>query len=249
MASEIESKKEWDKKVIGAYSKVLKSVPKIASGLLSLVFIGYLVGWIRARAYFLEFGAEWILSDLSLSYLLSLSVWPILAILISLILTMTDIAERLVGQNLQKAIKFLVIGFLLLHFGSMALEYYQNYESSIFIAYAKVFYSASILMIIFGEKIIQLREDNYKWSSQKIWELALWTVLFLLSCNSLGNAEGYRDANSKVSGLPNVIVSTSEKQDNWRLLYSKNNNLYITELNSKESKIRIIKAEEALYIE
>src|SRR5699024_7314777 len=114
MSTENESKEDWSKNVIGAYSKVLKFIPKIASGLLSLGFLGYMVGWLRARSYFNQFEAVWILDNITPLHLINLSVFPILAILICLIITMTDIVERFEIYK-TKTVLFLIGGFILMH--------------------------------------------------------------------------------------------------------------------------------------
>lgn len=247
--SEYNLNKVWDKEVVRAYSKVIKSIQNVASALISLGFVGYILGWIRARSYFSEFGAEWIFNELSLMYLIKLSVVPILAILIFLITSLSDIARRIIiGKELVKTLVFLIVVFLMIHSFGIYLNYIQNYSSYLNISFTKVFYSALILTLVFGKNIIALMKTGHRWSSENIWELLLWSALFLFSIYSLGKAEGKVDSDLETSTLPTVILDSEQSEISWRLLYSQGDNLYIVKPANKDSEIQIVKPEDISHI-
>jgi hypothetical protein len=90
MANKI--RKNWDSRVISAYSKFLSKAANAVSSLLGLWFIACFIGWKRANSYYSELGAEWLSSNLNLIQILELSAWPIIAFLSGIL------GSRLTGQ-------------------------------------------------------------------------------------------------------------------------------------------------------
>jgi len=65
-----------------ALRDVTLSIPKLISGVVSFVFIAYLVGYQYAKGYFGVFGAEWLVSELSIFKLLAYSAIPLMSLLV-----------------------------------------------------------------------------------------------------------------------------------------------------------------------
>src|SRR5437879_3240436 len=82
-----------DQSILVGAQRLFQEGPKLLTGLAGVSGLAYLVGWIYTKSYFSEFGASWILNDISLATLFSYSWIPVLGLLFFAFLGITDLAE------------------------------------------------------------------------------------------------------------------------------------------------------------
>lgn len=74
-----------------AAAKIVSEVPKVVSVLISFSAFAAVVGWLQARAYYSQFGAPWLVSQLGTIDILSFSYLPIASLAVFFWLGITDL--------------------------------------------------------------------------------------------------------------------------------------------------------------
>lgn len=239
---------EWNNKVVGAYQKAFYPVAKILTSLAGLWVIAYVIGWIRADSYYTSLGASWLANELSAQHILSLSDWPIFALLLGIIFTFDDLARMPFGKGMNimgHIISALALGLILwaLYLGI----YEKEYANAAALNLASLYSVSSVLGIELGRIAMDLSGKGYKWSTDHIWRLIFYLFWFLITVGSLGSYEGQRDANINQTTLP--VIEAKDKQ-HLRLILEKDGLVYGAILQEKEKpKIRILSHAEIEYIQ
>lgn len=220
---------QWDEDIVSAYGRIIGALPKLASGALGLVIIAYLVGWLRAESYYSAFGARWVTRELTPIELLSFSLWPLVFLVIGLVLTMTDIAERLIGKSLRQVESFLLGLVIFSQTIAMGLSWSGYKIMAAYFALASLFNSSSLLMLTFGKIVLGLHSNRFKWHSSLVWILFWACLSYGANCMILGSIEGDRDNDPAHSELPAVMLRDTVVGD-WRLLRSSDQTMYVANI-------------------
>ncbi len=228
--------------VVLAYKEVLGKSIQLLSSVAAVGIIVSVLGWLRSIAYYDSFSASWMLVDLPFSELISRGIYPFSALLIGLLISFMDVA-KLAANEVRTALKFNVFLFL---FELVAFFYFDSigkYELATGIANIVLFASASCEMLLFGEIVLELRQSKFKLNSQQIWYVITALVSFGGIVMLLGGSEGNRDKIPATSTL--AYVAIADTTDDWRLLTTRNENLYLVRLTDTSPVLKIIKADKA----
>ena len=240
---------KWDEEIILSYGRFVRVLPKLASGTLGLAVVAYLIGWIRAESYYSAFGAGWITKELTSTELLGFSAWPLVLLVISFVVTMTDIATRLVGKSLRKA-EYFSLGFVLVGLSAaLGCSWFGNRQIAAKIAWLSMYYSSCLLMLTFGKIVLGLHSNRFEWQSSFVWILLWGSIFYGANCRVLGIIEGNRDNDPAYSELPVVTLGDSKVGD-WRLLLSSDQTMYVADIADKTNSptVRVLGADRVMAV-
>lgn len=234
--------KSTDELVVLAYQRVLGKLFQLLSSIATVGVVLYTFGWLRSFGYYDSFSADWILVDLPFSELISRGIYPLIALLIGLLLTFTDVA-KLAADEIRSVLRICVLLLIIELIAFFYLDSIGSYESASHLAEFILILSASCTMLIFGEIVLELKRSDFSLNSDQVWYVITTLASFGGMVMILGNIEGTRDKNPAFSTLAHVVIS--ETSENWRLLTMRNDNLYLVKLTDSLPKIKIIKAEKS----
>jgi hypothetical protein len=93
MPSEKKQKEAQQIIVLAGIRRFISVLPQVLSIVVGLSILVYVLGWLSARAYYLEFGATWLLSEITIISLLGFSCFSLAAVLFFVYLGVTDLLE------------------------------------------------------------------------------------------------------------------------------------------------------------
>lgn len=218
--------------IINASFTIINQLIKVASTLIGLVAIAYIIGYFRLTSYYNCFNAKWILNNISPLNFLSVSIFSISVISIFLLLGITDVAEGLRIKSLNIYLWISIVFTILISIISDITKHKIDLKITIGLLYiASLQWAiASGIMINIITQLVRL--NKFKWSSNLVFSL-LFAISygFYFSPISIGKSEGYRDSNFAQSKLPQIKIK-DDKNINWRLLYSKDELFYLVDLDT-----------------
>jgi hypothetical protein len=103
----------WNHKVVKAYQRAYIPLIQIASSLLGLWVIAYVLGWKRVDSYYDAMGSTWLVTELKHTDILAMSYWPILALIIGTLVSFSDLADRYMGKGMRNGAIFVFVILLL----------------------------------------------------------------------------------------------------------------------------------------
>jgi hypothetical protein len=240
-----EKRLNWNRKVIGAYQNALAPLARIASSLLGLWAIACVLGWKRADAYYTSFGAEWVTSKLTILTLLSLSNWPVVALVSGVLITLTDLADRY-DRGMKNVWRITYASMLAMLCMAWWFNWQEDYEKSSFSYLILLFNVALTLGLLLGSQVLDLAERSFKWSSTNIWVFSFLAAWFVLTVSSLGHAEGKRDRDVEQTTLEILETKDGGK---YRLLFEKDGLIYAALLRETGNpRVKILDRQDVLYI-
>ena len=227
--------------IIGSSFTVINQLLKVASTLIGLVTVVYIIGYFRLTSYYNCFNSKWIINNISPLDFISASIFSISVISIILLLGITDVAEGLSIKSLYNFLKISILLTILISIISEITKGKIDFKITIGLLYIASFLwaIASGIMITIITQLVRLQK--FKWSSNLVFSL-LFAIAYGLyfSPRSIGKSEGYRDSNLKHSKLPYIRLINDENI-NWRLLYARYDLLYLVKLDSVYSEMPAIK--------
>lgn len=231
-----------DESIVRAYQRALSLLLKLVSGLAVGSVVVYVLGWLRSYGYYESFRAEWILIGMPFSEIASRGVYPLGALLFGLLLSFSDVAQRLVRRELRMVI---ILISVLLFFEAVAIFYYSaigRFETAARIAGKALVASASFSMLVFGEIVLELDRTNFRWRSEHVLTL-MWVLLSFGGVTFLlGSVEGDRDKIETTSTLPHAFI-VDKPNDHWRLLTIREDMSYLVKLPQGRPTFKIINVE------
>lgn len=232
---------QHDEAVVLAYHTALSKLLRVFSGLALASAIVYVLGWLRLSGYYISFNAEWILSGVTFTELVFHGIWPFSALLLGLLWSFTDIANRLVGRDLNKIILYTLVltaaGLGL----SLVFGAFGDLRAAALAANSALLASASVSMAQFGEVVLELDRNGFRLRSKQIRNLCGALFSFGLMTSSLGVIEGQRDKTDSTSTLPRVIAGPPT--GDWRLLVIRGDLSYLANLSLDQASIAVMKTE------
>lgn len=235
----------WNRKVVEAYQNALTPLTRTTTSLLGLWTIACVLGWKRADAYYTAFGVEWITRNLSILDFLSLSYWPVIALVAGVLITFTDLADRY-DKSMKSVWRTTAAALIFATCLALWTDWQGDYGKSSFIYAVLLFNVGSVLGLRLGEQALDLANKNFKWGSSNVWMFFFLCAWFLLIVSSLGSAEGKRDRHVEQTKLDIVETRDGGK---FRLLLEKDGLVYGALLKAKDSpRVRIIERQEILFI-
>lgn len=233
-----------DLELTGAYGRLGAQLARAAAGAFGALSFVYLIGWMRADAYYSALGAGWALASVPAQSLLGMSLYPVVILGVFLVASLTDRTKF----TPEKSVKIGLYIALVLGIGGLViqllLEHFGNYAASVDAAKiaAAGWYAltgAMLTVLVWG-----LRQTGFRWSGKLIYGLALVLFSLYLAPRWLGRAEGKRDQHPTESTLPHVRLADAPNED-WRLLHVAERKVYIVQLrNGKQPPVfRIVEAD------
>jgi len=223
--------------LLDTYGNVFSKVPRFITNILSISFVAYIVGWVRANSYYSEFGAKWIVAQLNTNELLQFSIWPFLILGLSFFIVTEVIAEN---KTSYKKIVLLSVCSIFLAFMILILnrlfvrKYFVSFELALaFIALFALGIAASLL----ANQIVLLHSKGMAKQPSIIFSLIPYMCFigFYILPNNLGEIEGQRDIDIIRTQLPRVVLRDS-KNKKTRLLRYNGSEFFIVRLpNSGDS--------------
>ena len=239
------------------FNEGIQLIIAIGSSAVVFLFIGYLIGWIRAKSYYQIFGASWITHQLKPSVLLSLSALPVgLFALLIIIRFMNFSRSKSSYKKLEKLEKIFVLTgvaifilFTIIDFYALQTDIYSKYRwlnCLGFLLYFTLYLFAAALANRICSLILLYRDNVLNWYS--IISDTLYFVFFLgifIVTGNIGRFEAYRDSDILRTTLPQVVLKETPKQK-WHLLMANNDIFYITKLPTAtgSAEFRVIHAEQ-----
>ncbi|MCB0335747.1 MAG: hypothetical protein KDD62_05555, partial [Bdellovibrionales bacterium] len=215
--------KEWDATVISAFSRFLNTIPKVGSALIGALGFGYLLGWLRARAYFSTFGADWLLSEMSSSSLLGFSFFPVAFLSFLVIAQLSDLAtDRRSPLRQLNIFKWATIIWMIFSVACMTADIFLGEFTAGFKrlnASMQMVAYMTFAIVMLGSLLLRIERQG-KWDSKLLWTSFLIAYLGLYYApQQLGKADAMRDTNPKTTQLPAIYNKKGEKLG-WNLLLS-----------------------------
>lgn len=243
MSPESEQEATYNKLIVVGINRLLSSLPQVLSIIIGLNIVAYFVGWICARAYYSEFGAAWLVSEMPIVSLLGYSWIPLVAFVYFVFLGVTDLLESktrckwtfFVAKN-----GWWICIILLIGNGISANYYYSR------IAYSLSYISALVFIIVaaaFVEAtILYLSISDRRLSSFLIY--TTWGIVFVglyLVPTQIGRTTAERDIDPRLTKLQIVRLHESTDTD-LRLLLLSGDRIYAfsTEFEGKYPEIRLL---------
>lgn len=240
-----EKRLSWNRKVIGAYQDALTPLGKIASSLLGLWVIASVLGWKRADSYYTALGADWITSKLTVIDFLSLSYWPVVALALGILVTLTDLADRY--EKGMKNVWRITYGLMVIAFClAWWFSWHKDFETSTQFYLTLLLSVALVQGILLGLLVLELAENNFKWYSKDIWLLFSMTVFYVSVVSFLGTSEGKRDRNIEQTKLSILETRGGER---LHLLLERGGVLYAASLrDGGYPRVKIVESKDTLSI-
>ncbi|MBZ0067693.1 MAG: hypothetical protein K8F26_02685 [Thiobacillus sp.] len=235
----------WDMKVIGAYRNALAPLSRIASTLIGLWVLASAIGWKRADSYYAALGAEWITSKLSIVELLSLSYWPVVALALGVLVTLTDLADR--HDKSMKNVWRITYGLMLITFCfAWWFGWSDEYKKAASIYSTLLLMVALVLGILLGFLVLDVAEKNFRWTGKNVWMFTFLIIWYVSVVSSLGTNEGKRDKNVQQTQLNILETKAGEK---LHMLLQKEGLVYaVLLMNGKYPKVKMIDVTEVMFI-
>ncbi len=215
-------------------SKVFfEQIIQLLSSLAGLFFLAYIMGWVRVKSYYSKLGADWLLDDISTSTMLSHSIYPLAILATTFILYIVNTADKY--TNLAKLLRTYKLSLFIAATLSLLSHLVANLNRSIvfqlLLAGAFIFWaivSASGFCVL----LLSWKNNRLKWSSSLVWGILvlLFFTLYHLP-KTLGENEAEIQIQNHGSSFATVILHNSKEPD-WKLLFTKNNFLYLIKFDS-----------------
>lgn len=241
MTSKEEIERFSEAHVMGGVERLFRQLPASISLLLGLSGLAYVVGWFAARAYLTEFGAEWLLPEMSTATLLGYSWLPILWTTFFAYIGICD----LVGTHKEKfdagKIRRFIRWFILLTVVSSIASYFKTQYQAVL-----AFLSAIVVVVLAGATI-EISVLHFgtprKTSDTSTLHLA-WGILTFavyLAPTQIGRARALEDLDLKNSKM-GIITTANNEGPTLRLLHANGERIYAVELGEtpEAREIRIL---------
>ena len=244
--------KEPTGRTVQAFARIIDGLPQLGGAIIALTGLGYIIGWTSANAYFAEFGAAWIVSELSPSRLLLQGAGLVSAIAVGFFIGLSYSHVANAAYRLDRVATTLTIvasigaGLVMLVFDrwfDSSTLYYSSVSAGLSLALAAGLTAASL--------VLSYRDSRYAW---KDWHIAFGYVVFtwgaLYAPQHLAGATGRRDADPHQSPLPRVTIG-AEPHGDMRLLTTLERELVIVEMDSttRVNHIRLVSPTDTVRIE
>jgi len=243
MSSENQKEGIQHKLILTGINRFLAGLTQVLSIIVGLSILAYVVGWISARAYYSEFGATWLLSEMSIVSLLGYSWVPLAAFLLFIYLGVTDLLE---SKTRYKGTIFIIRNgwwvYLILALGTGISTNY-NYSK---IAYL-LSYTSAVVVIMLAAACVEAtilwlgKSDN---SLNSFLVYMVWCIVFVgfyFAPKQIGITTAKRDLDPRLTELQ--IVRLHESKDlNLRLLLMSGDRIYAfsIEFEGKYPEIRLL---------
>lgn len=201
--------------------KVVRAVPQVVTGLLSLSALGYFIGWREASAYFAALGAPWAASGLTPLALLQLSSTTVVVIGMSAYVAYGLVVD---GQATANGLGWICAVCLMLScvgfIPSIWDPLHVAVETKYWLAVAGALLYAVAAGFTAAELIVRFKSSNSQVLPIHFW-LIYWIILYgLFSAPSrLGLARAHYHVDPTSTALPTVSLMESSPRQTWRLVY------------------------------
>ncbi len=226
----------------------------LAAQLIGIVFVAYVIGWIRAETYYSAFGASWIAGQLSQAQLLNFSKEPLIFFLIAWGVVSETVVTYEVSLNGLSKTKLILaflfcLGFILYFVKPDDLGGY--FKISLSLIYLILF----SLWIAVEVNFITLLHLNDKMKRPSVlFHLIPFLCIWFLFWFPIewGTTDALRDMNINTTTLRRVVLKGSTNVNRRLLGYDGNNFVVVTlpGLAEKENhlSLQVVKSEDILKI-
>ena len=213
---------------------------------MSLAAAAYAIGWIEAHAYFKEFGAEWLLSQLGPIHFLQYSLTPLLAVAILTWILLTDLASADNGKPSTQIPRLLLnYGWpiaAILVLGGWGLEGLGWNRSALLIVFLAGITYALFAAACIAKVILLFRSGRFVGTlGDAGLSFSIFFVGAYLLPNMIGRFEAKQDRDPARSRLPIVETSDSDSKD-LRLLYLVGATAYVFDIADSRPRILMLPA-------
>lgn len=212
--------KSSEQSILKGIHRVLSTFSKVGGVVVSISGLAYVLGWVYARSYYSDLGAEWLVPALPASQLMGFALWPALTIIFLFYTVVTDMVSLHPDSDLSKSafswikktyfkgvIGVLVIGLLKIIFETLGFPVAVNICRSAYIVSMVVVTVSSLVFIC-----IHFSDDKSELNLRiiSISGFALfWGVWSVPS--EMGKRLAARDLDFERNGLPVVKFKNSSK--------------------------------------
>ena len=236
-------------------ARVATRLPAALTAILSFAGVAYVLGWRQEKAYFTEFGAEWLVDDISSTRILQSSYLPLsaLAVFVFFVLRNAILREEAAGDpkrwmRVDLAILYLAaISFSWVSIANNLLVLLKR-ESWLLLFFEGVLLAA--LAAVALRFVIHLIREKRESSTLWLFWYGLILVGLIYLPEKIGRAIAVIDMNPEDSKLPVVELVNSQKEQ-LRLLTLGQRVVYVVVLGPRVTgfpKIRPVKPENILWI-
>lgn len=227
---------EKSAKAIRATGSLLGFLPKLASAIIGMTAISYVLGRVYEAGYLNQIGASWAIGMLTSSEIMSKSVFCIVTVLIFAALSAQ--AVILLKDPVKYLLPTTIIIFIILSLVNLLPYFhlpYSKYDlktlsymiSSVFLCASSGLCVGGIIYFLSQEKKSHLLNVGVSYLM-----ISLVSGLFLTAPYQLGISEARQDFSKNSVQLPKIIL-TSDDKNNWHLveIVDGNNALIVSEVN------------------
>ncbi len=231
----------WETSVIGSFGHMLSRAVSVGSGVLGLLGIAYIFGFMASRAYMREFGAEWLVAEMSSRSILAFGIWPAALAAIFGYLMLDDMAARKSGaRNILRLYGgyLYAAGIVFIALVPLA-ERFLGPRAGSLAAYGAWGIWTMVVAACANKIAMLIRSHQFRWDRVDL-KLA-WTLLFAALYfvpTYFGESTGMDSARLSESRLP-IVSLVNDEGRSYRLLASNSGRFFIAELAERQSDIRV----------
>jgi hypothetical protein len=234
-----------DQNIYSAFLRLLNATSKVFVSLISLSAVAYLMGWIAAKSYFLQFGSEWIATQLSPIEIFSHALNPLYYFLISLFIMLSALDGDWPNPKLWETAIILVLCYVLLpiFFGGITKAAIIQQV----IDYAP-FGVGMLGAVILSSIVVHYSQKSNRSIPLLIYPLGIIAIWLLPTVT--GAIQGRNDRDQNKSSLPQVVLK-GNSSNTLRLLCLSQGHFYVFDdavVPGEKSKVMVVSADEVSHL-
>lgn len=203
-----------------ATAAVARPLLAVASGIIGIGALAYLIGWRETSSYYSAFGAPWVTSLLSPTRLAQSSAWVIWITLIFAFTSIYSIAAANATHHGMRwsAIATLAVGLVIGAIDKLQIEAISTQARALLLGLAALLFAISAGLTI-AEVVARFKEDGFRWHSYYLWLFYFVVLLtFQWAPSRMGEARARLNMLSETTSLAPVDLKAPGNNTEWRLL-------------------------------
>ncbi len=217
---------------------VVQPLLGVATALVGLGALAYLIGWRETQSYYSSLGAPWIASLLSPQRLMQASAWVFWITLTFAFTSVYSLSYDGVTHRGMRwwAIVTLVLGLSFWALDFLPLGYFAETSKAVFLGIGALCFAVSAGLTL-AEVVARFKEDGFRWHSYYMWLLFFAGVLaFSWAPTRMGESRARLVIHSGGSALPKVELASDESKRAWHLLEVTDNSAILFSFGPKPSQ-------------
>lgn len=249
-----------DEDAVAELSKVIPAVSKALITVVGLSGAAYVVGWFYVDGYFSTFNAEWLKYELSATFVISKSAWPLATLFIFIWLGLLDIKKK--PATSKSTISFILLYAWIPLVGLLIFELLLVLFIKTDIKWAgvvsKIIGLGCVVWVASGvhSLIFKSKDNTLGWNFSTGAHVVLIVMGLFMIPWKYGEGAARQDISVQRSSLPRINLKKEVLEDTCqvdiRLLYSVGDRIYAVKLTDStrlRTQIRLLKYEDILTIQ